>query len=175
MNASPTDLIAPLLHDRRAPAHALVTGASRGIGLALVRELLAHPQAERITAVARQATRSDALAALCTEAGERLHCADADITDDRALADLATHLRGQHPSLDLVINAAGVLHGDGISPEKSVAQVRRAALEQVFALNAFAPILLAQALLPLLTGACVFASLRSGLGLVASVLMGALT
>lgn len=57
-----------------------------------------------------------------------------------------------------------MLHGDGIRPEKSVAQVRRAALEQVFALNAFAPILLAQALLPLLTGTCMFASLSARVG-----------
>lgn len=159
-----TAAIAPLLHDLNAPAHVLVTGASRGIGLALVRELLAHPQVLRITAVARQATCSDALAALRTDAGERLHCVDADLTDESALADLAAHLRGHHPSLDLVINAAGVLHGDGIRPEKSVTQLRRAALEQVFALNAFAPILLAQALLPLLTGACVFASLSARVG-----------
>lgn len=164
MIPSPTETRAPLLHDQHAPAHALVTGASRGIGLALVRELLAHPQVVRINAVARQATRSDALAALRAEAGERLQCIDADLTDDQALADLAAHLREQHPSLDLVINAAGVLHGDGIRPEKSVTQVRSSALEQVFALNAFAPILLAQALLPLLTGACVFASLSARVG-----------
>jgi NAD(P)-dependent dehydrogenase (short-subunit alcohol dehydrogenase family) len=164
MTASPSDTTPPLLRDQDAPAHVLVTGASRGIGLALVRELLGHPQVVRITAVARQATRSDALAALRADAGERLQCVDVDLTDDQALADLATHLREQHPTLDLVINAAGVLHGDGIRPEKSVTQVRRATLEQVFALNAFAPILLAQALLPLLTGACVFASLSARVG-----------
>ena len=164
MTASPTDTTAPLLHDQGAPAHVLVTGASRGIGLALVRELLGHPQVVRLTAVARQATRGDALAALRADVGERLQCVDADLTDDQALAELATHLREQHPILDLVINAAGLLHGDAIRPEKSVTQVRRAALEQVFALNAFAPILLAQALLPLLTGACVFASLSARVG-----------
>ncbi|HEX5305635.1 MAG TPA: SDR family NAD(P)-dependent oxidoreductase [Dyella sp.] len=164
MTASPTDTALPLWRDPQAPAHVLVTGASRGIGLALVPALLAHPQVARVTAVARQATRSDALAALAAGAGDRLQCVDADLTDEQALADLATLLRGQHPSLELVINAAGVLHGDGIRPEKSVTQVRRATLEQVFALNAFAPILLAQALLPLLTGACVFASLSARVG-----------
>ncbi|HET6431323.1 SDR family NAD(P)-dependent oxidoreductase [Dyella sp.] len=152
-----------LLREHHAPAHVLVTGASRGIGLALVRALLTNPQVAQLTAVARHATRSEALGDLAL-ADARLQCLDVDVTDETALAALAGRLRAHHPSLQLVIHAAGMLHGDGIGPEKSVTQVRRATLEQVFALNAFAPILLARALLPLLEGPCVFASLSARVG-----------
>jgi NAD(P)-dependent dehydrogenase (short-subunit alcohol dehydrogenase family) len=45
-----------------------------------------------------------------------------------------------------VIHTAGLLHGSSLQPEKRLSQVSRAALEQSFAVNAFAPLLLAQAL-----------------------------
>lgn len=157
----------PLIDGLTTPAQVLVTGASRGIGLALVQVLLAHAQVARLIAVSRHARTSTALAAL--DAGDgRLVRHDADVTDEAALATLAaTVATGHDAPLALVIHAAGVLHGDnGLQPEKSISQLDRAALEQVFALNAFAPALLAKALLPLLVaaGPVVFASLSARVG-----------
>jgi NAD(P)-dependent dehydrogenase (short-subunit alcohol dehydrogenase family) len=43
-----------------------------------------------------------------------------------------------------------VLHDEELAPEKRLAQVRRRSLERSFAVNAFAPLLLAQVLEPLL-------------------------
>ncbi|MCP1374799.1 SDR family NAD(P)-dependent oxidoreductase [Dyella lutea] len=155
----------PLIHGLDGPAHVLVTGASRGIGLAITEALLAHPQAASVTAVARNASGSAALARFGEAAPGRLHRADVDLTDEAALDALSGALATRHPSLALVVNAAGVLHGDGLQPEKSVREVRRQSLEQVFALNAFAPVLLARALLPLLErGPTVFASLSARVG-----------
>jgi NAD(P)-dependent dehydrogenase (short-subunit alcohol dehydrogenase family) len=52
----------------------------------------------------------------------------------------------QHLSpLRLVICAAGLLHGEGIQPEKRLSQVEATALQRSFAVNAWGPLLLAKA------------------------------
>ncbi len=99
------------------------------------------------------------------EFGAKLFLIDADITresDLQHVADATRPLDGLH----LVINCAGVLHGAGLSPEKSIEQASKASLERVFALNAFAPLLLAQVLLPQLCKKqrAVFASLSARVG-----------
>ncbi|HLM53729.1 MAG TPA: SDR family NAD(P)-dependent oxidoreductase [Pseudoxanthomonas sp.] len=135
-----------LISGLSAPARALVTGASSGIGLAVTARLLEHPGVARVAAVARGAERSDALSALAQRHGARLLPLSADLTDEHALATLAARVAAQAGPLQLVFNAAGVLHASNVAPEKSLASVRSASLASVFALNAFAPILLIQAL-----------------------------
>ena len=74
----------------------------------------------------------------------------ADLTTDAGLYAIVCGVRAGGDDLHLVVNFAGVLHGDGLRPEKSLATLDRDALERSFALNAFAPVLLVRALLPLL-------------------------
>lgn len=159
-----TGLAAPVRGLDR-PASVLVSGASSGIGLAITRRLLGHAHVERVVAVSRSAASSAALADLRARHGTRLRCLDADLTRDADLDALRTALRDV-AALHLVVNAAGMLHGDGIGPEKSIEAVDRAALETVFALNAYAPVLLAQALMPQLVHRepVVFASLSARVG-----------
>lgn len=153
------------LSDVSEPVTALVTGASSGIGLAMVDQLLRNRHVDRVVAVSRSADSSPSLQALRDREGERLHCIAADLSDDAGLCAVVDGLNGTQ-ALHLVVHAAGALHGDGFAPEKAVAQVRRVSLERVFAINAFAPLLLAQALLPLLCRGrpAVFASLSARVG-----------
>ncbi len=146
-------------------ANVLVTGASSGIGLAMVRQLVQSRRVARVLAVSRTATTCDALTELHRTCGERLRRIDADITREPDLAKLTSSTQAVD-ALHLVINAAGVLHGPGLAPEKTIGHVSRASLELVFALNAFAPLLLAQALLPKLCRGqpAVFASLSARVG-----------
>ncbi len=149
-----------------APANALVTGASSGIGLAAVQQLLRNERVARVAAVSRAAERHPQLRALAQVHGGRLLLLSTDLTDDAALAALPQRLAAGFGTLHLVLNAAGVLHAPGLAPEKSLASLSRASLETVFALNAFAPILLAQTLSPLLRHGdpAVFASLSARVG-----------
>lgn len=159
-------MTAPLISGLTTPVQALVTGASSGIGLAMVAQLLARADVAQVFAVSRSAPHNARLAALQASHGERLRLLAADLTVDADLAALATRVREHTGSLHLVFNAAGLLHARGLRPEKSVTQLRREALAQVFALNAFAPILLAQALLPLMKHGqpAVLASLSARVG-----------
>lgn len=145
-------------------ANALVIGATGGIGLSLVQQLLDHPGVLHVTAAARHADQSTALAALLQAHPERLRITIADITDASSLQHLASQLDGG--PLHLAINATGLLHHADLHPEKNLAAVNSANLQQVFAVNAFGPILLAQALLPLMRHAkpAVFASLSARVG-----------
>lgn len=161
------DIDTPPVAGLTQPAHVLVTGASSGIGLGMVQQLLANRHVAAITAVSRHATRSDALLALASQASDdRLSMLDIDLTDEDAINALPGALRQRHPRLHLVINAAGVLQSESLRPERSIRQLTRASLDQAFALNAFAPILLAGALMPLLDASegSVFASLSARVG-----------
>ena len=132
------------------PAHVLVTGASSGIGLSMVDALLENPAVARVCAVSRRAGDNEALALLQARHGARLHPISADLTNDAGLDAIMAGVRDGTNDLHLVVNCAGVLHGEGLRPEKSLATLDRRALEDSFALNAFAPVLLVRALLPLL-------------------------
>ena len=145
--------------------NAVVTGASSGIGLALVRQLLGNHHVGPVFAVSRSATSSNMLRGLQRSAGERLQLIDADLTKQDDLARIADTTR-QVDAVHLVVNAAGVLHASGLAPEKAIEQASKENFEQVFALNAFAPLLLAKALLPQLcrNQPAVFASLSARVG-----------
>ena len=155
----------PPVANLRGPASTLVTGASRGIGFAIVNRLLENRHVEYVFAVSRSASCNEALQLLRARFGEKLHVLDADITSDSDLQRLQTVLKSRD-ALHLVVNAAGILHGQGIAPEKSIEQTSTTSFEQVFALNAFAPLLLAKVLMPQLCGAhpAIFASLSARVG-----------
>ncbi|MEO5624997.1 MAG: SDR family NAD(P)-dependent oxidoreductase [Dokdonella sp.] len=148
-------------------AHVLVTGASSGIGLGLVRELVVNQHVATVTAVSRHAGANEALAELGSRCDrDRLHTIDADLTDETATAAMVERVRARHDRLHLVVNAAGMLHDDALRPERSINQLTLDALQRSFAINAFAPILLGRALMPLLDRdeGSVFASISARVG-----------
>lgn len=148
------------------PAQVVVTGASSGIGLATTRALLAHAGVARVFALSRGIAGSHALAIEAATHGARLQRMSVDLADADAIARTCADIARRTDTVHLLFNAAGVLHAPGLSPEKSLADVSADALQRVFALNAFAPLLLAQALRPLLpkAQATVLASLSARVG-----------
>lgn len=112
---------------------ALVVGLG-GIGRALLRCLPQHCPGLEIWS----AGRADA---------EERHL-QLDLTDDHSIAAFSRRVGERLDCLRLVIHTCGLLHDGELQPEKRLSQVRRAGLERSFAVNAFGPLLLAQALEP---------------------------
>jgi NAD(P)-dependent dehydrogenase (short-subunit alcohol dehydrogenase family) len=118
---------------------ALITGASRGLGLALARGLasrgwnliLTARDAERLRAVRDELATITHVAALA-----------GDVIDPKHRAALAVLARG-HAGLDAVINNAGIL---GPSPQPSLLEYPLEALVEVFLANVLAPLAVIQEL-----------------------------
>ncbi|MGZ3180915.1 MAG: SDR family NAD(P)-dependent oxidoreductase [Telluria sp.] len=83
--------------------HALVTGGSRGIGLAVARALL--DEGARVTIAARdEAALAQALQGL----GERAACARIDVTSPASVQDAVSRAAARFGGIDILVNNAGV-------------------------------------------------------------------
>jgi NAD(P)-dependent dehydrogenase (short-subunit alcohol dehydrogenase family) len=116
----------------------LVTGANRGIGLEICRALRARGDA--VVATTRTG-RDDALRAMGCDV-VALDVGDAASID--ALPNSVERVLGGR-AIDVLYNNAGVS-----SEAKTLVTVTQAELARVFAVNAFAPLLVVRAILPLL-------------------------
>ena len=121
----------------------LVTGANRGLGLEFTRQLLAR--GARVLACCRDPERADALNALREQHPDNLVVHALDVADAAAIKALPDAVARHLQRLDLLVNNAGVL----VSGER-FGNVEAESLMHSFAVNAAAPLLLAQTLAPLL-------------------------
>ena len=111
--------------------HVVITGANRGIGLELAR----HYKGEgwSVTGVCRETSQElEGYAAQIIE--------DIDVARADSLERLVAALQGQ--TIDLLINNAGILHDDVLG------SLDIASLRLQMEVNAFAPLLICEALLP---------------------------
>ncbi|MDP1026424.1 SDR family NAD(P)-dependent oxidoreductase [Sphingomonas sp. KR1UV-12] len=124
---------------------AVVIGASGGIGAALVCALAEEDVAAR--SFARSFAGADHL----------------DLEREETIAAAAASLTG---APDLVVVATGLLHHDGLVPEKSMAALDAAWMARQYAVNAIGPALVAKHFLPRMpkTGRAVFAVLSARVG-----------
>jgi NAD(P)-dependent dehydrogenase (short-subunit alcohol dehydrogenase family) len=126
---------------------AVVTGASRGIGLELVRQLAAR--GTETVAVCRR--RSPQLDALGVEVED-----GCDVTKPDTWARLATRLEAR--DIDLLVHNAGMLVSDRLD------DVKPADVRAQFELNALAPLFLTQALRPRLRNGAKLVLITSRMG-----------
>jgi NAD(P)-dependent dehydrogenase (short-subunit alcohol dehydrogenase family) len=127
---------------------AIVTGASRGLGLALARGLAADGWSLVIDARgagALEQARADLAALVPAVTVVAIEGDVTDATHRAALVGAARRLGG----IDLVVNNAGVL---GPSPRPALADYPLDALDYVLAVNVAAPLGLTQAAVPDLRG-----------------------
>lgn len=108
----------------------LITGANRGIGLALSKTYLA--QGWQVLAVCRNASPE------LVESGARV-IAGVDVTDQVALDKLADTFTGK--KIDVLINNAGILQREALG------NLDYASIEQQFKVNAIAPLRVTEAFL----------------------------
>lgn len=84
--------------------HFLITGANRGIGLALTGELLRAGHS--VIATARDVGNASELESLCQQFPANLHIETLDVASEESVTALATRLKSR--SIDVLINNAGV-------------------------------------------------------------------
>jgi len=156
-----------MLNSFPAGMAALIQGASRGIGLEFVRQLLAEASIGRVFAACRSPEGAAALTSLAAR-DSRLQVLALEVTDEESIRAAAATVASATSRLNLVINCAGVLHdvASGIAPEKRLADVRPESLTASFAVNAFAPLLVAKHFEGLLAHKerAVFASISARVG-----------
>lgn len=123
--------------------HALVAGASRGLGLEFVRQLL-H-RGDCVFAGCRHPEDSEGLQSLLARNSERLHPLRLDVEDESSIADAVATVLLKYERLDLLINSAGI-YPRGETPQTVTAET----MLRAFRVNAVAPLLVARKFLGLL-------------------------
>lgn len=131
-------------------AHALIVGASQGIGLGFVRHLLEDARFQRVYATYRDAGNATALLALQEDVGDRLQCLPLDITDEAQIMATLERIGAATPRLHLVLYCVGLLHDGPFQPEKSLRQLSSEQLLRYFQVNSIGAALLAKHSLSLL-------------------------
>lgn len=128
------------------PQSALITGASRGLGLALAKALSQAGWALLLTA--RDATKLAQAAQACRALGAPLALtAPGDLADPSHLAHLAAAAQQGLGQLDALVHNAAALGDPSLPP---LLQVPPTQLEGLLRLNLLAPLALTQACTPLL-------------------------
>ncbi|WP_029911655.1 SDR family oxidoreductase [Pelobacter seleniigenes] len=130
--------------------HVVLTGANRGIGLALAK----HYQQEgwRVTGVCRES--SPQLDKVASQVISPI-----DVTDPASVARLVSALHGQ--TIDLLINNAGVMQNEVLG------SIDFDSLRLQMEVNAFAPLRVSEALLPNLRNGSKIANITSRMGSIA--------
>ena len=122
---------------------ALVTGGSRGLGLALARELL--DRGANVTLMARTAADLDRARARLN-AGTRVQVVVGDVTSEADLDRAVQETVRAHGALDVVVSNAGVIQ---VGP---LADMTEADFRSILEVNALAPLRLTLAARPHLRG-----------------------
>jgi 3-oxoacyl-[acyl-carrier protein] reductase len=117
---------------------ALVTGASRGIGRAVARQLAAH--GAHVVAAARGDHARETVEQI-TQDGGKAEAATLDVTDPAAAEQAVTSILQRHTHIDVLVNNAGVAR------DQLVLRMKRDDWDAVLATNLTAAYTLTQAVL----------------------------
>jgi NAD(P)-dependent dehydrogenase (short-subunit alcohol dehydrogenase family) len=123
----------------------LITGANRGIGLALVREYVAR--GDTVLATCRAPQKAEALRGLAAEHGTLLHVLQLDVTDESSVRAACKAAAAVAPAVDLLINNAGV---GGMDSESALETLELGRFHDTFETNSLGPIRVTRGMLELL-------------------------
>lgn len=142
----------------------VVIGAGGGIGGAFVKILGQREDVAKVYACSR--TRIPTF-------GSNIETHTLDYEHENTIAAVAEEV-GQSGPLDLVIVATGLLHTEGIVPEKSLRELSSDKFQTLFAANAIVPALIAKHFLPRLTRdtASTFAAISARVGSISDNALG---
>jgi NAD(P)-dependent dehydrogenase (short-subunit alcohol dehydrogenase family) len=140
------------MHDKRV---ALVTGANKGIGLQIAKDLAAH--GFTVLVGSRNLEQGEAAA---KSVGADARALQLDVTDQTSITAASERIRGELGRLDVLVNNAGIAGVSNASrPDLSFEELLKAGapsiaslaeVRAVFETNVFGVIAVTQAMLPLL-------------------------
>jgi NAD(P)-dependent dehydrogenase (short-subunit alcohol dehydrogenase family) len=131
---------------------ALVTGANKGIGLQIAKDLGAH--GFTVLVGSRNVERGETAA---KSVGADARALELDVTNPASIAAAAERIRKEFGRLDVLVNSAGISHAG--RPGRSLQEIAKSGLltvasldevRAVFETNVFGVIAVTQAMLPLL-------------------------
>ncbi|GAB2234323.1 hypothetical protein Drorol1_Dr00003571 [Drosera rotundifolia] len=132
-------------------AVSMVQGASRGIGLEFVKQLLQGDEAGHVIATCRSPPQSSGLLHLKNRFSERLSILPLDVTVESSIKATAESIGERYGYLNLLVNASGILSIlDILQPETTLKKVEKSSLMLAYEVNAVGPILVAKHMCPLL-------------------------
>ena len=129
----------------QAPRIALVTGGNRGLGFEIARQLARRGL--KVLLGSRTLTKGRAAAKLLAVEGLEVEPVRLDVTDPDQIKAVACDLRTRLGGLDVLVNNAGVL----LDPRGGrFLESRQATYERTLATTVLGPLMLCQAMLPLM-------------------------
>jgi NAD(P)-dependent dehydrogenase (short-subunit alcohol dehydrogenase family) len=139
---------------------ALITGANKGIGYEVARQL--GGKGITVLVAARNPGLGESAAATLKAEGADAHFIELDVTNTKTISRAAETIRTRHGRLDILVNNAGVADkGDGPPSTVDPAAIRR-----VLDVNFFGVLAVTQAMLPLVRNSASgrIVMISSGLG-----------
>lgn len=127
-----------------APLIALVTGANRGIGAEIVKQLAA--KGIHVIAAARDITNTNGLLAQCKNDGHSVSTINLDVTNEEDCQAALEYVKSTHGKLDILVNNAGVALDQWVSGLDLDLNVIRQTME----VNVYGPLRLCQLFIPLM-------------------------
>ena len=132
-----------------------VIGASGGIGRCLLKKLDDEPSVKSIYTFSRKEI---------SPISEKVKTFHIDITSEDSVKKASSHISNQ--SVDLVVVATGILHDEGIVPEKRISDLNPLNMRKLYEVNTIGPAMIAKYFIPLLdsTKKSVFAVMSARVG-----------
>lgn len=163
-----------IMRNQDSDAVFVITGASRGIGLQIVKDMLIRTKGT-IVACCRSPANAEGLISfvqsLTLEDANRISIQTLDLEDQQCIETLANTIKTNYNRVDVLFNVAGIL-GDGKTtpgPERSIRSMDRDWATKSFNVNYLGPMFLSQACAPMMRkerdgGISVIANLSARVG-----------
>ncbi len=122
----------------------VVTGANRGIGFEITKELA--QKGFKVVLTARKESKGKDAAQELRDKGLNVVFHQLDVTDDSSIQQLVTYLEEELGKLDVLVNNAGI----SIDGDKTTVDIDMETVRKTMETNFYGPFKVSQALLPLL-------------------------
>ncbi|WP_425301553.1 SDR family NAD(P)-dependent oxidoreductase [Nocardia wallacei] len=130
--------------DTVAGKRVLITGAAMGLGKSFAERAVREGAADVVLWDVNESALKDTAAELTALGGSRVHHHVVDVSDPAAIAQTAASVREEIGDIDVLVNNAGIVRGNGYFWETS----DRADIGKTMAINSLAPMYITLEFLP---------------------------